>query len=130
MSEEYELYGTYLSVVDRSYRVDGGVAESGRNHDGLVARINYVEWKSDKEDYFNELRKAFLWVMTREWDEENANRFMCRMEDGEFIAERYYKQIDEITFDHTEEIEEADEIERYAVRFFFVDTEDLLEDFK
>ena len=130
MAEKFELYATYLSMVNRSYRVDGGLAESGTNHGGLLVRIDFIDWDSDKETYFSTLKDSFIGVMTEEWDEEHANRFKCRMEDGEFIAERYYKQVDALTFENTDDIDEADEVERYKVDFFFVNTENLLDTLK
>ena len=125
MAELYELNCAYMKMYNRSYRPDGKKADSGDNHDGLLSEIRYVMNNSDDEGYFEELKNIFLYVMTDSWDEEHASYFHCRLENGEFIADRYWKFVDDGTpggdYVSVDRIEDADEIERYDVTFFYVD---------
>lgn len=125
MAELYELNCAYMKMYNRSYRLDREYAESGDNYAGFLRQIQYVMSSPDEKDYFNDLKRTFIGLMKESCGEKRASYFHCRMENGEFIAEIFWKFVDYGNEDGdyvvVDRIEDADEIERYKVDFFYVD---------
>lgn len=134
MYDTFELNCAYMKMYSRSYRPDGKELELSDEYNGLLHAIRYPDSDCDDGEYFNNIKREFIDVMAEVSSEEHANSFTCRMENGEFIAETFWKFVDDGTkcgdYVTTDDINEADEIERYDVTFFYVTDVSFLDNLK